>query len=62
MKQQSERTVSSESQMPSESQTQDADPTRICWTQLLRASEDKGQPPLVLPVAPTQSSDDDLFP
>lgn len=62
MKQQPERTVSSESQMPSESQTQDADPTRICWTQLLRASEDKGQPPLVLPVAPTHSSDDDLFP
>lgn len=62
MKQQPERTVSPESQMPSESQTHDADPTRICWTQLLRASEDKGQTPLVLPVAPTHSSDDDLLP
>lgn len=62
MKQQPDPTVSPEPQIPCKAQTQDADPTRICWTQLLRASEDKGQPPLVLLVAPTRSSDDDLFP
>lgn len=38
-----------------------ADLTRICWTQLLLAAELDDKPPLVLPVAPADSFDDDPF-
>lgn len=49
------------SQNPSAGELE-VDPTRICWTQLLRASEpDVEGPPRPLPLLPNVYSVEDLF-
>ena len=57
----STETPASDCLNPSPSESKEVDLTLIRWTQLLRATESEGGPPLLLPPLQNDSSDDGLI-